>query len=57
MPYIDYMVAVINMYSAMCLTRNHYAIQKVKELGLNYDHVLTCINNKYIHEKIKAAYV
>lgn len=26
MPYIDYMTAVINMYSSMCLSRNHLAI-------------------------------
>ena len=46
MPYIEYMAAVINMYASMCLSRNHYAIAKVKELGLSHEHIITCINNK-----------
>lgn len=57
MPYIEYIASVINMYSHMCLTRNHLAITKVKDIGLSYDHIITCINNKYIHEKLKAAYI
>ena len=57
MPYIDYMAAVINMYSHLCLSRNHHAINKIKEIGLSYEHIISCINNKHIHEKLKAAYI
>lgn len=57
MPYIDYIVAVINLYSHLCLSRNQLAIKKIKELGMNYEHIITCINNQNIHEKLKAAYI
>ena len=56
-PYIDYICAVIRMYAHMCLSRNHVTIKKVKEAGLNYDHISTCIISKSIHEKLRSAYV
>ena len=57
MPYIDYISSVIDLYSHMCLTRNTKAITKVKNIGLSYDHIITCINNKHIHEKLKSSYI
>ncbi len=31
------------MYCHMCISRNHIAIEKLKEMGLKFDHVLACV--------------
>ena len=42
-PYIDWIAAVITMYCHMCFSRNHIAINKLKEMGLKFNHVLACV--------------
>ena len=56
-PYIEYISTVIELYAHICLSRNNQGIQKVKEIGLSYDHIITCITNKNIHERLKASYI
>mgnify|MGYP003346291593 CR=1 FL=1 len=42
-PYIDWIAAVINMYSHMCLSRNHIAINNLKEMGLKFNHIIAAV--------------
>ena len=57
MPYIDYVASVINLYAHMCLSRNHIAIKRVKDTGINYDHIICSLTNRSLHDKLKAAYL
>jgi hypothetical protein len=34
---------VINMYCHMSLSRNHIAINKLKEMGLKFNHILAAV--------------
>ena len=56
-PYIDYIVAVLNLYAHMCLSANSKAIKLVQETGLDESHILCCISadkeRLIIHEKFK----
>jgi hypothetical protein len=60
-PYIDYLCAVLNLYSHMCLSANVEAIKHLQEIGLNEAHILLCIHSDserlHIHEKIKQSYM
>jgi hypothetical protein len=60
-PYIEYICAVLNLYSHMCLSANTKAIKQMFEIGLNESHILLCIHRDtdrlIIHEKIKQQYM
>ena len=57
MPYIDYICAIIDLYSNICLSRNIEGIKKVKDIGLNFDLIVNCIGNSNVHEKFKASFI
>jgi hypothetical protein len=44
-PYIEYIAAVINLYCHMCLSRNLNAVRRLKELGLTFEHIVSCISH------------
>eukprot|EP00347_Sterkiella_histriomuscorum_P002968 403366109 len=57
-PYIDYIIAVIDMYKNLCLSRNMKGIEKVKSIGFTYETVYYCIYYlTNINGKIKAGLI
>jgi hypothetical protein len=52
-PYVDYIAAVINLYTHMCLSRNSHAVKKLKEIGLTFDHVVSAVTQQGSGKKSK----
>ena len=55
--YIEYIVAVLNLYGNLCLSSNQKSIKAIQETGLNETHLILCLDRDKkglkIHEKLK----
>lgn len=61
-PYIEYICAVLNLYSHLCLSSNVTAIEKImSKAGIKEDFILQTIGEDtdrlQIHEKLKQSFM
>lgn len=58
--YVDYIVAVLNLYGNLCLSSNQKSIKAIQETGLNETHLILCMaqdkRELKIHERLKQMY-
>ena len=56
--YVEYIAAVINLYSCMCLDRYQGALRKIKEeTNFNFEHIIATLQEPNIHNTLKESYI